>query len=93
MKENVIILKTSENSSIKSTGEMFFLQLLLGRHCESAQVHAGSSTPQKATEPVISRHTLFITTNPSECSVLRSAVVLAVIQFVVSPLSYIPKNT
>ena len=43
----VIIFKTSENSSIKSTGELFFLQLLLGRHFESAQVHAGSSTPQE----------------------------------------------
>ena len=54
-------VKTSENSSIKSTGKMFFLQLLLGRHFESAQVHVGSSTPQEAAEPVISCHTLFIT--------------------------------
>ena len=40
---------------------MFFLQLLLGRHFESAQVHAGSSTLQEAAVPVIA--------NPSQCSV------------------------
>ena len=33
----VIIFKTPENSSVMSTEEIFFLQLLLGRHFESAQ--------------------------------------------------------
>ena len=46
---NVIVFKTSENCSVMSTGEIFFLQLLLGGHFESAQVHVGSSTPQEAT--------------------------------------------
>ena len=49
IRRKVYIFKTLENSSVMSTGEIFFLQLLLGRHFESAQVHAGSSTPQEAT--------------------------------------------
>ena len=47
MKEKGIVLKTSENSLIKVTGEIFFLQLLLGRHFESAPVHACRSTGQE----------------------------------------------
>ena len=51
--KKVIILKTSQTLYSKSTGEMFFLQLLLDRYFESAQVDAGSSTPQEAAKPMI----------------------------------------
>ena len=60
MKENVFILK-NENSSTKKFSLLWFL---LGRHFESAQVHAGSSTPREITEFVISCHTIVIA-NPS----------------------------